>query len=588
MPPLIILILEQTVMLLRNNYVILNTYTTKLLIMLFSKIIRLYTLHIYSIKVVILFILLFIGSEAKANEDVKCGTSAAFQLRYNKSESALADCQQPIMQKTVISQLGKFAIHYDLTGVHAVPSTDNDGNGIPDYVDSAAYYFDFSYTFETQQLGYPPAPTIVANGKESPYDVFLWNIATVPLPPTNTYGVYGVTLTCGAALAGGLTYRYKTYIVIDNDFSVRDSINKKTVYNTFNIDALKVTAAHEYHHAIQIGNYGYSVSNTAPYETTSTWMEVRIFPQVHDYVNYLKGFFSNDPDKRYGIGDQSAGYGNILFYLYLSKTFDDVIIKRMWEIIGKGTNVFRALDAALVERNSDLNDAWCGFMPWMYYTGARSKPAQYFPDAVLYPMLLPATQEIFAEPSLLRTGPIHAFEMQLTRVVFRKTNPSISPDTADFLITNPNKEVAFMQNDLWKNLEFVISHESFPNQIQGTPYSWKLSPPELCAPLFFTAGISTTSLDYAYPSPFYVDESYAELKMPVPPSANFTDKIILSVYTPSWKNIYSGEHFAEADNDHKIIRWKPNAEILNTGVYIYTIGNKNDIIAQGKFTVIKK
>lgn len=528
---------------------------------------------------------------AKAGEDTKCGMADAFRILQSKSaEQALAACQQPTMQRTVISKLGKFAVHYDVTGVHAVSPIDNDGNSIPDYVDSAAYYFDYSYLAETEQLGFQPAPTDNIGGNPAPYDIYLWDIARVPIPPpANTVGVYGVTIPCGAALSGGgPASRYKTYIILDNNFSPNDSLNKRQVFNTFGIDALKVTAAHEYHHAIQIGNYGYAINNTAPYETSGVWVETRLFPNVHDYIYYLRGFFNNEPDKRYGIGEQSAGYGNVLFYMYLSKTYGDAVIKKMWENIGDGVNVFRALDNALIEHNSDLNKSWCDFMPWVYYTGERARPTEYFSDGALYPMLKISSQEYFSEPSLMRSGVIRAFEMQLTRAIFRKQNPAISSDTADFLITNPSKEVAFMQNDLWRNLELVISRDNLPNQLSGTPYSWKISPLELCVPTFFSAGINSTSLDYAYPSPFRPDEGDATLLFPVPASTPFDEKVALSIYSPSWQNIFSGEISVAPDGKHKIVRWLPELSKISTGVYIYILDYNGEFLAQGKFSVIRK
>ncbi|GAB1429313.1 hypothetical protein MASR2M18_01440 [Ignavibacteria bacterium] len=494
------------------------------------------------------------------------------------------------MQRTIISKLGKFAVHYDVSGVHAVSPVDNDGNNIPDYVDSAAYYFDYSYIAATEQLGYQPAPTDITNGNPVPYNVYLWDVARVAIPPpSNTVGVYGVTIPCGPALSGGgQMSRYKTYIILDNNFSPSDTLNKRQVFNTFGIDALKVTAAHEYHHAIQIGNYGYTINNTAPYETAGVWVETLLFPQVHDYIYYLNGFFNNEPDKRYGMGEQSAGYGNVLFYMYLSKVYGNSIIKRMWEYIGEGTNVFRALDNALIERKSDLNKAWCEFMPWVYYTGTRAQSGEYFPDGKLYPMLKISSQEYFSEPSLMRSGVIRAFEMQLTRAIFRKQNPSVSSDTADFLITNPNKEVAFMQNDLWRNLEFVISRDNLPNPLSGTPYSWKITPPELYVATFFSAGINSVSLDYAYPSPFCPEDGDGSLLFPVPVSTPFDEKAVLSIYSPSWQNIYSGALTVAPDGEHKIIRWLPELSSISTGVYIYTLDYNGELIAQGKFSVIRK
>lgn len=535
-------------------------------------------------------VLLASTAPAPAHEDAKCGTASAIRGAAGKPDKTLADCEQPELSRVFVSPSGKFAIHYDVSGANAVATDDANANGVPDYVDSAAYYFDYAYTVETGELGYPPAPTDANGGQSAPYDVFLWDIATIPV--RGVVEVYGVAFPCGTNLSGGATTRYKTFIVIDNDFSPADSSgtgkNRRRVYNTFSYNALKITAAHEYHHAIQIGNYGFSTSNLAPYETTSTWIETRLFPEILDYATYLRGFFNNDPDKRYGIGDQSAGYGNVLFYMYLSAKHGDGVIRRMWEHTAQGINIFRSLDNALAERGTDLNAAWCDFMPWAYHTGSRARTGEFFPKAAEYPMLRPPSEEYFSEPSLMRSGVIRAFEMQLIRAIFRKSNPAVSPDTADFLITNPNKDEAFLQTDRWRNVEFILSRGNLPNPLSGTPYSWNATPPELCPRVFFSSGVSTSTADFVYPSPYRPDDGDDALNFPIPADVPFAEKIELSVYSPDWRGVYSGEHSVQTHSDRKVVRWLLDVSALSSGAYIYTLGRKGEVIGVGKFSVVRK
>jgi len=76
--------------------------------------------------------------------------------------------------------------------------------------------------------------------------------------------------------------RWTSDIDIDNDF-----IGSK--YNAKGIQALRVTAAHEFHHAIQYG-YGWW-GERYPYELTSTWMEDVVYTDVNDYYQYLPDYF---------------------------------------------------------------------------------------------------------------------------------------------------------------------------------------------------------------------------------------------------------------------------------------------------------
>ena len=63
------------------------------------------------------------------------------------------------------------------------------------------------------------------------------------------------------------------------------------IFLTKGINAARVTVAHEFHHAIQLGNYSYRDSDLFFYELTSTSMEEFVFNSVNDYYNYLTDYF---------------------------------------------------------------------------------------------------------------------------------------------------------------------------------------------------------------------------------------------------------------------------------------------------------
>jgi len=62
----------------------------------------------------------------------------------------------PLLQDSLVSPNGKFMLHYDRFGVHAVPATDLSNNGVPDIIDSAAVIFDYVYDYEIHIMGYNP------------------------------------------------------------------------------------------------------------------------------------------------------------------------------------------------------------------------------------------------------------------------------------------------------------------------------------------------------------------------------------------------------------------------------------------------
>ena len=74
-----------------------------------------------------------------------------------------------------------------------------------------------------------------------------------------------------------------SYLELDNDYT-------NPVYQqTKGTDALRVTIAHEFHHAVQFGYYQ-GTDGVWWQESTSTWMEEVAYPHIDDYLQYLPSF----------------------------------------------------------------------------------------------------------------------------------------------------------------------------------------------------------------------------------------------------------------------------------------------------------
>ncbi|MDA0671857.1 MAG: hypothetical protein O2991_04165, partial [Bacteroidetes bacterium] len=98
----------------------------------------------------------FAGNYASEHNQ-KCGTLLATPslLRSPKSRAlGSPNTQQNQLLQTLESPSGKFTLHYALSGSDAVPATDEDQNGLPDYVEAAALAADSSYKKMVLELGY--------------------------------------------------------------------------------------------------------------------------------------------------------------------------------------------------------------------------------------------------------------------------------------------------------------------------------------------------------------------------------------------------------------------------------------------------
>ena len=215
--------------------------------------------------------------------------SADFQARLAKLVK-----DRPDAQHNLLSPSGHFRVHYDTAGVNAVSSKDADANGIPDYIDRTLSVLDSTWVLEIEQLGYNPPPSDNGLGGGGEYDVHV-----VELGVGRSYYGFAYPGTSGAT-----TY---SHLEIDNNFT--DPGYKQTR----GLDALRVTIAHEFHHALQFGYYA-TFDGSWWQESTSTWMEEVAYPHIDDYLQYLT-YFLGEPQRALNSGLYGSlhTYGSAIF-----------------------------------------------------------------------------------------------------------------------------------------------------------------------------------------------------------------------------------------------------------------------------------
>jgi hypothetical protein len=309
----------------------------------------------------------------------KCGTSIALHLRSEK-ESASPFVQteigkflaRPSKQKFFDTPGGKFRINYDTTGTHAVyqPTVDvNPQNGVPDYVDRTGEIFDRVWKFEIDTLGYDaPAPDGSAGGGSNRYDIYLHKNS----------GAYGVTYTetfiSGYLGRGG----WSSYIHVDpayEGFGYPD----RTM-------PMKVTAAHEFHHAVQ---FVYNANAGAwLMEITATWMEDIAYDAINDYYLYLNdgtGMFQQ-PNLSLETENGAHEYSACLFDHYISENYGVNAVRKIWEKTIGAVPAAIAADSALAAYGTTLADVYAGYCVWNYFTGSRANNSHpHYSEATSYP-----------------------------------------------------------------------------------------------------------------------------------------------------------------------------------------------------------
>ncbi len=306
---------------------------------------------------------------------VKDGTGIAFQIRNLWHEFSMEEqrdlglfMSRPDMPFSYISPGNLFRIHYNIEGNDAVPPGDNDFSGIPDYVEECSNAFEYSYSVEVGRLGLnPPPDDRNVDGPE--WDIYL----------INTPGVYGWTNPENLISRNPDTYT--SYVTMDNDFVHTP---------TKGVDGMRVTAAHELYHLIQLGYVGRDENNDGGFddlflmEAGATWMEDVVYDHINDYYYYLPYFFnrSNVPLDR---TDGRWEYGLCIWFHFMEKQLGTSEIGRIiWENL-VDVPAIEALDRVFSQAGSSFESELSRFYGWNLMTGARADTSRFYPEGIYYP-----------------------------------------------------------------------------------------------------------------------------------------------------------------------------------------------------------
>jgi len=275
--------------------------------------------------------LLFCFSTMARTPQEKCGTIEVLKAMADESDEITREfldykrITRPSMAYQYDTPSGHFRIHYDTTGYHAVDSIE--------YVHQMGEYLDYCWALYIDTLGYLAPPSDSTMGGSSNYDIYLKNISS-----------YGLTWPGSDGPQPWLDYT--SYIEIHNTFS--------TAYPNDDPEgpvagAMKITCAHEFHHAIQFGMRGDNTVWMA--ELTSVSMEDRVYPMVNDYV-WLIDYFTESPNLPI---DYSAGYhmyGLGILPQYWHRIYGDDFLFSVWDTMIHETD-FDALE--IISQNYGTN-----------------------------------------------------------------------------------------------------------------------------------------------------------------------------------------------------------------------------------------
>ncbi len=197
--------------------------------------------------------------------------------------------------------------------IHWVPTT-RDAPPSKRWVNTMLKLMNNVWHYEVDKLGYLPPLSDGQRGGDGRYDVYLKELFD--------QGLYGLSVPERPSATDPRLY--SGYLVIDNDFA-------RSQFGAKPIETARVTAAHEFFHAIQ---FRYDViEDHWLMESSATWMEDQFADESNDnrqYLTFGQLAHPNAPLDTFRTGGFQA-YGNWPFFEYLSEHYGRGIVRSIWD-----------------------------------------------------------------------------------------------------------------------------------------------------------------------------------------------------------------------------------------------------------------
>ena len=472
-----------------------------------------------------------------------------------------------------------FSIHYttDPSNNDAISNTDLNNNLIPDYVEKIGETYEYIWFYFRDTLGYTPPPPDGIFGGSNKYDIYIENL------PSNYFAITYTTAFTNASESSCGSY-----------IKMRNNYNGTAFSNLSEIDNIKITAAHEFFHAIQFSYNCYE--RFWLMEATAVWSEDEIYNDINDHYRYMTSWFQNSSKP---IDEESTHmYGSFILFQYIDEHLGGPeTIRSIWEESRTRANSvndisFISIDAALSDNGSSFNSALNNMRIANRIMSNHPNAEPYtYKEADYYPVVGPyeiANLAFNNDPLIYEQNSLSLYSSN-----YIKLNASIPArvfiENKDGPINDLFGAVIFKhQNDNWTiykgydfnidpsiNIEWATILVSAQGQIEND-WDYKVTISE--------GYDEDIILENIYPNPTIYKNSKIEIKM----LSTSKQSVDVNIYNILGQNIINWNIHINDPGETKILwdRKNNNRNIVSNGVYFIELVSQNKRIVK-KITLLK-
>lgn len=254
-----------------------------------------------------------------------------------------------------------FCVHYRAySGADRESSTTAEVSATLQTLENVRAYETGTLGFRLPVLDTPTTPT--PDNPDSRIDVFLGDLGR--------QGIYGYCAPDGAQNDG--SGHVAAFCVLDNDFA-------RAQYGATPLNSLRVTAAHEFFHAVQ---FAYDVNEDTWFmEGTAVWMEDEVYDSINDNYQYLAVSPLRYPRTPMDYSVGLHPYGAFLFFKYASDRLRPDVIRQFWESADASQDRYslQAIRAVVAARKTSWSAFFSTFASW------NTLPAHGYGEGAAYP-----------------------------------------------------------------------------------------------------------------------------------------------------------------------------------------------------------